>query len=1183
VRLKRLELYGFKSFAQKTKLELGEGITAIVGPNGSGKSNLSDAIRWALGEQSPRQLRGSKMEDVIFGGSSSRKALGLAEVALYFDNEDGSLPIDFNEVSVSRRIYRSGESEYHLNNSPCRLRDIYDLFAGTGVGRETYATIEQGKIDLLCSGRSEDRRVVFEEASGILKYKHKKKEALSKLADTAQKIVRLNDLLREITGQLAPLEIARDKALCYQKCSAELQELERLLALDIMAHLQEKYHSCLQQEESYQEKMEQLQLVRQTTEEELEQSAAFLEAIQAKLSQVQEEYHGLLSQIELLQMEMKMAKEREVECLERQSRLRQREENFAQSVQQLEGEIREETQFLEQMTKEMTFLTGREKEQKKVLEEEQKALKKREEYLDYLKGELIETLNLRAKKQYEVKNLQNNRQALEKKKARLLQEEEDFSRRKKELAQEQEQMLQEKEAKKIAVKTLEEEVPTLQEGHAADRKSLIAQTDLILQLEKDGQSCQSRLNLLLEMERSLEGYAKGVKAVLQAARKNSSLGQGISGTVAELIKVPEKYEKAIETALGPALQNIVTKTEKKAQELIEYLKAAKSGRATFLPLNVIQGSRQKVAPMSGVLGLGVDLVEFASQYQAVMEYLLGRIVIVEDLEKALAVSQKQNYKLRIVTLEGDVITPGGAMSGGSLGGKQLGFLGRMREMEQLSQNLEEIKKKLVQEQDRKKEQEKLLAKLEETLQKKQEELRQHKFALQSLEKDWLAKEKATTKLNQEEELMIWEQKQWEQEEELLKKQEAEGWDNCNSLEKNKERLEEEINFNQQDLLEKTNLLEKSKEELTQLKVQLAFLTQKKANGELNQAKNKSRLQELLAEGQLNEQETAKLLEQAENIRQERLQKKAKLENLGEEKEKTAQAVAQLKEEEEQGKNKVKEKEKSKKSLERTWTNLEKEWIQLAGEKGRLEGDLAHQLIELKFTLEFPWETADFLLAAEKKAQFQQEALHWREQISQLGMVNLGALEEYARLKKRHDFLEEQARDLQAAKKSLEKLLTELDEIMEKRFLETFLCIQEEFKTLFQRLFNGGKAQLSLAEPENTLETGIEIMVQPPGKKLQNLTLLSGGEKGLTAVALLFALLKVNPSPFCLLDEIDAAFDDANVKRVADLLKEFAQEIQFLVITHRKGIMEEADALYGVTMEEAGVSHLVSVKLTERAS
>lgn len=1180
-----MEIYGFKSFAEKTKLEFSQGITAIVGPNGSGKSNLSDAIRWALGEQSARQLRGSKMEDIIFGGSSGKRALGMSEVSLCFDNQEGILPIDFNEVTVTRRIFRSGESEYLLNNSPCRLRDIYDLFAGTGVGRETYATIEQGKIDLISSTRPEDRRVIFEEAAGILKHKNKKREALNKLADTAQKIVRLEDLLREIDNQLIPLDGARKKTVRYQEYNRQLEALEQQLTLDSWANLQAKQNAYQDQEKDYQKKLKELQNLQKELETDLEQMVNLLEKIKVNLEEVQEEYHGILSKIDLLEMEIKVGLEREGENLERQIEQTKKQESLEAVLGQVQQEISDQQKALEQLTIKLELLDSQEKEHDAALIKEQENLKEKGKHLNYLKSELIEILNLRAKKQYELKNLDDTRQSITKKKVSLSEEKQIIIRKKANLEEEKTRLAKLKKENTENLTLTQLEIGDLKETNAQKNKEHKKEANLIYQLEKNLESKQSRLNLLLEMENSLEGYARGVKAVLTASRKNPALGQGICGTVAELIRVPEKYERAIEVALGQALQNIVTETEKKGQQLIEYLKETRAGRATFLPLNIIQGSKYKFEHLPGSLGLGVELIEFAPQYQPIMDYLLGRIVVAEGLDSALRISKKLNYRLRIVTLDGDVINPGGAMTGGSWGGKQLGLLGRIREKEELSQFITNTKQELLEKVKKQQEQEDELKSLGEVIEGKERQLDYWKSLLENWEKDWLEIEKEEKKLIQEEELLLWETQQLEKERELLVSQAKTERDNFNSLEKNKEKLEQEINLSQKDLEEKARLLDKIKDAVTGLKINNAAFIQEKANREFNKVKLAERLAELKQENDLSKQESSRLEVQIQVISKDISQKKEELQKCLDKKEELAIQLDKLKMEEEGLKNAFKEKEKRKKYLDKAISHLEKEWSQIAVLKGRVEAELSYQLEQLKvrFSMDAPQDIAGFILEDSKRTQIIEEAQHQGEQIKNLGPVNLGAIEEYQNLKNRYDFLKDQYQDLLSGKKSLEQLLIEIDEIMKKRFLENFSKIQEEFKVVYQRLFNGGKAQLSLCDPQRVLETGIDIIVQPPGKKFQNLSLLSGGEKALTAVALLFSILKVNPSPFCLLDEIDAALDDANVKRVADLLKELGEKIQFIIITHRKGTMEMADCLYGVTMEESGISRLISVKLTERAS
>lgn len=1181
MRLKKLELYGFKSFAQKTKLEFGQGVTAVVGPNGSGKSNISDAIRWALGEQNPRQLRGNKMEDIIFNGTNQRKPLGMSEVVLHFDNQEGILPVDYNEVTVTRRIYRSGESEYLLNNSPCRLKDIYELFAGTGVGRETYATIEQGKIELLTSSRPEERRLVFEEAAGILKYKNRKREALNKLGEVSQKLVRLDDLLREISTQLIPLGEAKDKAILFQNFYQELQEKEKKLALHKWANLKQEEQSFLDKKKQYQSKLENLEANHRETNEEFDQVRKNLEENQIELDKVQELIHKSLSKLDLLEMEIKIALEKEQDYLEKIKVLEQRNSVLANTYIETEKEIESQKQGKEKHEFAIQSLENEEREIGSSIDEKQNCLIKLEQHLENLKGELIEILNAKAKKQYEVRNLENSQELMDKKKRHLIEEEKRIKDRYQELRNNKEKLNESIHAKQKSFSTIQEQLEQLVNDIITSKSEIQSIEQEIAQDGKRQESLRSRLNLLLEMERSLEGYNKGVKTLLQ----DKSLAPRICGTVAKLIKVEEKYEKAIEVALGQALQNIVTPTEKDAQQLIEYLKKTSGGRATFLPLNVINGSKFHLEHSEYCLGLGVDLIDFQPEYTKLMNYLLGRIAIAANLDSALILAKKTQNKIKIVTLDGDVINPGGAMTGGSWGGKQLGLLGRMREIKELEQSVLALTQKLLAKEEKLSAKKKELECLELNHVKNKKEIDSLTLILRDLVQEGHSLAKEEDGLKQEEELLVWEKEQLVSEETKISAQAKAEQEVFHQLEKNKDSLEKEIIDGQKTLNQEKEQLEKVKETLTQLKINLAAKKQDGISKEREIKRLEAGLKEIDREKESNQEESIRVEGALLNLKKEIKQKKEERVGWLNKKEKESLSLSKLREENLLLKEQELNLEKKKKALDKALNNLEKEWFQEASALARIETELRHHLETIKNSYDFcPLEILpDYILDKKEKTALEETAKERQEKIRELGTVNLGAIEEYQNLKERHDFLLEQYKDLQGAKQSLEKLLQEIDEIMEKKFLETFGQVQDEFKQVFKRLFNGGKAELSLSEPDKVLTTGIDITVQPPGKKLQNLSLLSGGEKALTAVALLFAILRTNPSPFCLLDEIDAPFDDANVQRVAELLKEMSGRIQFIIITHRKGAMEVADALYGVTMEEAGVSRLVSVRLEEQAS
>ena len=1170
MRLKKMELYGFKSFARKTVIEFGQGITAVVGPNGSGKSNVADAVRWALGEQSAKQLRGSKMEDVIFNGSRNKKGLGLAEVSLFFDNTDGLLAVDYNEVVITRRMYRSGESEYKLNNNLCRLKDIHELFMGTGIGKETYATIEQGKIDNLTSTRAEERRQVFEEAAGILKHKYKKKEALSKLGDVEQKILRLEDILKEIKQQLLPLQQQKEKAECFREYSSVLEEAERKTALNKWRILQEE-----------KQRLNALKLENQTKHEllagELAELAVSLTAEEQKIKQNEELLTANLLKQQEIEGKAAFCRERIESTAGQLRELQEREKNSQQKKEQLltalAGEEKEKLAYHKELAElerklsicgdELTLLGGR-------VAEQEGAVQKKVQAIEDLKGDLIELLNEKAKRQYELQRLAGQEKEHIK---RLEQLEEKEQRLKADCGKAADKIIELKEKQE---KLMTDQAAGLQKEHSLKAEITLLQEKL-LERQKAWQEQESRLNqaksrqkVLAELEQSLEGYYKGTKSILK-----SNLKERFLGTVAQLITVEKRYETAIEIALGGSLQNIITPTEKDAQSLIAYLKKTNGGRATFLPLDRVHGEKKQIGQMKGLIGVAADLLRFAPQYEGVINQLLGRILISDNLANASEIALNTGQRYKIITLDGDVISPGGAMTGGSFAAKQNGLLSRKRELEDLNftiTGLEEQQGKerraisglKKQEEERKAEQGKI-----------HEELLRLDFALKQLKQELSEAEVGKEQLVKEQEGLQWQNRQAEeagesrkQEElreearlaeirqtedskrDLIKHYQEEETGLRQELEKINEEfmnLKLEVNSGEKDRLHLLSLISRLEKTIADRQQELALCSRNK-----EEEKHKiEALNRIISEG---EQETELLArEKQKNIAVKAALEKEKAE-LYDELHSLKQTLAE--------KNKIREK-------------YAKSLLCLASQQAKQEERMKQQEVWLTENCSEPYPCVS--LTAEEEAELGQRTALYRRKISELGTVNLGAVEEFNKLQERYSFLDVQYTDLKDARSSLDTLLLELDEIMEKNFLAAFDAIKEAFAKTFQQLFGGGSAQLFLSEPQAVLTSGVEVMVQPPGKKLQSLSLLSGGEKALTAVALLLAILEVRPSPFCLLDEADAALDDKNVQRVAELLKEMAETVQFIMITHRKGAMEIADALYGITMED-GVSSLLSVKL-----
>lgn len=1179
--LKRLELKGFKSFADRTEFVFEPGITAIVGPNGSGKSNIADAIRWVLGEQSARPLRGNKMEDVIFAGSSQRKPVGMAEVSITLDNSRGIFPVEYGEITITRRVFRSGESEFFLNRTPCRLKDIHDLLADTGIGREGYSLVGQGKINQILHSRPEERRAIIEEAAGIVKYRQRKEEAVKKLAETEQNLVRLRDIISELEWQLQPLKEQAEKAREYQKLAAELRELETTLAAgryrdlkqkkeqleaEISSHLallgekgarvnelQQKIVSSLQELKKEEEEIELLKEKVYTGKQEAEKRAGEIRLIQEKLHHLTEEKKRIAR--EIVELQAKTAKVQEEETL-----LQGELEKTNRQIQAEEKKLAELRKQQEEIQATVSDLTGQ---------------------LEELRGDYIEFLHQEA-------SLRNEEKMLREEEGRLERRLENVAARKAQILRqlrEKEGLLQEKkrELKELAgarekagkqLLSIFEEISFLNEQLQQEEKKKE-------ELQTKYQQAHSRYCLLTEMEKGKEGYQRGVRNVLQAGSQLS----GIHGTVAGLLEVPPRYAAAIAAALGNSLQFVVVENEEAAQRAIEFLKKSDGGRATFLPLQVLQPTppgewEKKALSLPGVIGRAADLVATETRFDLVREYLLGRIIVVEDLDKAIAVAQSTRFRVRLVTLEGDFISPGGVISGGSRLRDSEGLLTRKNEIKQLQGILADLEKELreveltknrltVEKERREKEKENLTRKISQLQEreiageKEAEALAKEKKRLQeeaeylTLEEKQLTQEKEACRQRRQELLLAKENRQGNEKDILA--QEKEIKQKIEVYQRHAKTLAEQIagrrikiaslKEREEGLRQRLSGLEKEKREIAN-----ALTTSEKSTAEIVSLHNK-----LEAELQELKQTATALLEE---VAHDEKTLQAKLVALGEKREKKERVEKALQEAREQ------------------LTALKDEVQQREIEKARVEMEIDTLLSRLQEEFNRGKEELEQVSLPAKLDPIRSRLQEVRAAITRLGRVNLGAIEEYQRVNERYVFLCEQEKDLEEAKKGLARLIDEIEEVMVERFTSTFAKVNSYFGEIFQELFNGGHAELKMTDSDNVLTTGIEIIARPPGKKPQHLSLLSGGEKALTAIALLFALLKVKPSPFCLLDEIEASLDEANVSRFAAFLRRLASDIQFIVISHRKGTMEVADALYGITMEEDGVSRVVSVKLAE---
>lgn len=1180
--LKRIVLSGFKSFADKTELEFGKGISAVVGPNGSGKSNISDAIRWVLGEQSAKNLRGGNMQEIIFAGSDSRKPVNFADVSLTLDNTSGALPLDFSEVTVTRRLHRSGESEYFINKQSCRLRDITELFMDTGIGKEAYSIIGQGRIEEILSTRSEDRRAIFEEASGIVKYKTRKKDAQRKLDDTEQNILRIHDLLSELEDQLEPLKQQSEKAKSYKKLKEELSSHEIALYVyqieDVHRQWQEGTERLKQLEE---EQAKWAAIVGQhdallaSDREMIRKLDEQLQQLQADLLQVSEEVEKSEGQGEVL-------RERERNLQQNKQRLSEALENMQKRTAETEHEINQARLKHEKIKAELNKIAD------KLTQEEERysgvsASKDSEE--ERLKSELLDVLNDAANHRNEIRYANQQIESLEKRFARLQEE----YRQDESKLDEASRKLEQLKADQVMLRQKLEEAGASFEKQSEDlqrEKQLLQEAETALRKwQQHYGTISSRYHALKDMQSDYDGYVHGVKEVLKAGRDHRL--RGIYGAVAELIAVPKDIETAIETALGGALQYIVTQDEASAREAIAYLKQRRAGRATFLPLDVMKPrqipsyERNLIEQAEGFIGIGSELVKHDEKFASIVSYLLGHVLITETLEQANRVAAICKYRYRAVTLEGDVVNAGGSMSGGSLQRKGNGLLGRQRQ-------LEELEKQTVKAEEQMKQIEQKTAQLRQSLQERasrmdrlKEKGNQIKMELARIEteKNHHESEKAAieTRLN------VHQQELRSAEEEL------------NQMRQNKADAEAKLQKAQaleQDIqvqIEQAEAARKQREtaknemqaQLTDLKVRHASISREKEAVEDQLNRLNKELQTLNKEKQTNEQALSQVMAEIERTAQEKTAQIQRLNDAKIKKEECTKRIAFIRAEKAEKEAALQQKENETIDQRRQLKQTE-EWMHQTEVKvNRLDVQLDHLLKSLAEDYEISFELAKQRYGVPEDVDGAKERVkELKRQISALGEVNLGSIEEYERVSERHAFLTKQYEDLTEAKNHLDEVIREMEKEMSQRFEATFSEIRVHFSSVFHQLFGGGRADLILTEPENMLETGIEIVAQPPGKKLQNLQLLSGGERALTAIALLFAILNVKPVPFCVLDEVEAALDEANVSRFAQYLRKFSETTQFIVVTHRKGTMEEADVLYGVTMEEDGVSKLVSVKLDE---
>ena len=1183
--LKSIEVHGFKSFANKIVFEFHNGITGIVGPNGSGKSNVADAVRWVLGEQKVKQLRSASMQDVIFAGTENRKPVSFAYVAITLDNSDHKLPLDYNEVTVARRVYRSGESEYLINGTQCRLKDVNELFYDTGIGKEGYSIIGQGQIDKILSGKPEERRELFDEAAGIVKFKRRKATALKKLEDEQQNLVRVNDILSELERQVGPLERQAEHAKIYLKKKEELKDCDRnlyLLEMDRMnTELQEVEEKCgiaeHQQKETSQN-FEKAKARYEELEENIAKADERISALQQRMNETGVSREKLEGQINVLREQINTAQQNEEHVKSRIEALEADMERQRKSGE----EYRDQMETLKQGIHETELRKDTLTEQLETLRKDTAAM---EQQIEDGNAEIMRLLNARASMKAEQQRLKTMQEQASIRRAQLnkeLLEQKSGGNDVSGLLQKQEKELAELK-KKIA--SLEEEKTSIEQKRNNWRQQFEELRGKMDQCKEQFHKDSSRLESLRNIAERYDGYGNSIRRIME--RKADT--PGIHGVIADLIKVDKRYETAIETALGGSIQNIVTDNEDTARQMIEYLKKNRYGRATFLPLTSVSAPEhvpaEKALGEAGVIGIASSLVHTQPQYENVAGHLLGRVLVMDTIEHAVAVARKFRYSLRIVTLEGESLQPGGSMTGGAFRNNS-NLLGRNREIEVLEKQIAEYKQQAQEIRSRMEDVKTANALLKDDYEELQVNLQQAYLDKNTLEmetghiREQQEKQEATyAGIHEEIAKIDKDKKSWTAEQEQMAEQ--------MQLSADREKdITEQNKFLTQQVENKNLEIESASQDLNELLLEIAQKQQQKSFQEQNVERITEEIYRLT-------QEKEQILHDSANSETVIKELEDEIERLQEASGETIQQKKDLDEkltgirgEKEAMLAEQKKFFTQREDLSRIMSDLDKEMFRLNQQKEKTEN--AQESLS-----NYMWEEYEITYHAAKEQEvltnvnvsdLKKQIAEIRNEIRKLGNVNVNAIEEYKSVSERYEFLHAQHADLEEAKASLEKIISELDEGMRKQFAEKFADIQAEFDKTFKELFGGGKGSLELTgddETKDILECGIKIIAQPPGKKLQNMMQLSGGEKALTAIALLFAIQNLKPSPFCLLDEIEAALDDSNVDRFANYLHKLTKNTQFIVITHRRGTMTAADRLYGITMQEKGVSALVSVNLIEK--
>ncbi len=1184
MKLKKLELYGFKSFAQRTEIVFDEGITGIVGPNGSGKSNIGDAVRWVLGEQSAKTLRGASMSDVIFNGTQKRKPLSYCEVSLVFDNDDHALAMEAAEVMVTRRVYRNGESEYYLNRTACRLKDVVDLFRDTGIGKEGYSIIGQGRIDEILSRKSEDRRQVFEEAAGIVKFKARKEEADKKLQRTLENLERVDDILDELTKRLKPLEEQSRNARVYLELSTELKDLD----LNLFLIRSDRARARLSELES---ELLTVQTILADTESNLTDKTTRRDETQNRIDQLEEA-------ITKARTELMECAEHVHESQKKISALQSRRETRSENRQRIVREQEEAQERLAEIEKDHVRIQADVEKQHSLIADAEQILRATQEAAEKAQAKEKEADAALEAQKAAVIDQMNRLSDVRNDKTRLNTMQAQMETRLTEIEESGGALQEQKAALREALTAVEKQLETenqhqqqcqekLAQARQASDEADAAYANLRADVEKqsaDMQAAASRHNVLTEMTRDMEGYNMAVRRAMTYAKQRGLTG--VKGVLAQLMTVPQAYETAIDMALGAAQQNIVTDTEETAKELINYLRQNRLGRATFLPMSAIRGktlygNERNALKLPGCLGVASELVQCAPEYRGIVENLLGRTVIADNLDHGIPIMRAGNHAFRLVTLEGDVMHSGGSMTGGSAQSKVSNLLSRERELKELTAKLQTGRAEL----DKCRQE---LTQRQQTAQEKRQKVSDAVNALHQQEiavaREQARRESVSADLNTHLQRM----QETEQARVQLHQSLEDIRQQLETIEHQRTGAQGDQSAMEQKTIEMQNALVKARAEasaendrlmvrtlqLSDLRHGLSDLERDEAHAQQDQAqilREQERREQLLHEmdelDAIDENDMKR--EEAESARRQKEQLRQ---------ESAAQAIEQRRS---QAQSDLRDILSDMENLHEAYNRDSEKLHKTELAKARIEGDQKNLQNRIWDTYKLTYAGAEeFRRTPFDEKESDCRAAELQGQIRALGTVNVGAVEEYAETKARVDDLTAQQQDLKRAEMDLRELIERLLIQMRSTFVENFSKMQGYFAETFTRLFGGGHAELKLMDPDDPLNCGIEVNAQPPGKKLQLLSLLSGGERALTAIAILFAMLKLKPTPFCILDEIEAALDDANIGYYADYLKEYSKGTQFIVVTHRKGTMERCNSLFGVAMEEQGVSRMVSVSLQD---